>query len=254
MRLYYNKKKVSPEDFCIPKYKDYDNILKKKYNKSQLKNICKFYKQKVSGNKSELIKRNYTFLRLSYHSIIIQKNIRRYFVTKFFKISGPALNNYSLCTNTCDFLSLLPLTQIKKLHFFSFEDKDKFIYGFNFKSIYNLYLKSNQQSKNPYNRKLMPNSILQNIKQKLRLSKILNINLDLEIRNIIGIKTDKIRLRTLTIFQKMDELGNYTNIDWFLNLNKLQLIKFMKELEDIWNYRAQLTKILFHQMVKFLHI
>ena len=90
-------------------------------------------------------------------------------------------------------------------------------------------MKSNHQPKNPYNRKLIPNHILQNIKYKLRLSKILNINLNLEIRNINDIKTGKIRLRTLTIFQKMDELGNYTNLDWFLELNKLQLIKFIKE-------------------------
>ena len=39
----------------------------------------------------------------------------------------------------------------------------------------------------------------------------------------------------------MDELGNYTNQEWFSSLNKFKLIRFVKELIDIWCYRAQLT-------------
>ena len=39
----------------------------------------------------------------------------------------------------------------------------------------------------------------------------------------------------------MDALGNYTSISWFNNLNKIELIIFLKELIDIWNYRANLS-------------
>ena len=46
----------------------------------------------------------------------------------------------------------------------------------------------------------------------------------------------------MSIFQKIDELGNYTNINWFYNLNKFKIIKFIRELQDIWCYRAELTK------------
>jgi hypothetical protein len=40
----------------------------------------------------------------------------------------------------------------------------------------------------------------------------------------------------------MDRLGNYTNISWFMDLNKNQIIKMIREIIDIWNYRASLTK------------
>ena len=40
----------------------------------------------------------------------------------------------------------------------------------------------------------------------------------------------------------MDSLGNYTNMNWFTSLNKYELIKFIRELHDIWNYRANLSQ------------
>ena len=51
----------------------------------------------------------------------------------------------------------------------------------------------------------------------------------------------KIELKFLSICQKIDELGNYTDVKWFTTLNRSQIIKFMSELYDIWSYRAQLT-------------
>ena len=49
------KMKVSKEDFEILEYKDYNKIIDLNYNVSQLKTICRYYKQKVSGNKLQLI-------------------------------------------------------------------------------------------------------------------------------------------------------------------------------------------------------
>ena len=39
------------EEFEVLGYKNYDDIVNKNYNVSQLKSMCRFYKQKVSGNK-----------------------------------------------------------------------------------------------------------------------------------------------------------------------------------------------------------
>ena len=41
------------------------------------------------------------------------------------------------------------------------------------------------------------------------------------------------------IFQRIDILGNYTDVNWFLELNLYQLKTLYKEAEDIWKYRAQ---------------
>jgi hypothetical protein len=43
------------------------------------------------------------------------------------------------------------------------------------------------------------------------------------------------------LFQEIDSLGNFTNPLWFSSLNRMQLIKFIRELLDIWNFRAQLN-------------
>ena len=44
----------------------------------------------------------------------------------------------------------------------------------------------------------------------------------------------------LELFQIIDNLGNYTDIKWFLTLNRYNLSKFIYQLYDIWVYRAQL--------------
>jgi ABC-type multidrug transport system ATPase subunit len=49
-----------------------------------------------------------------------------------------------------------------------------------------------------------------------------------------------IELRALSLFQNIDALGNYSNPQWFLSLDKMQLIKYVRELIDIWNYRSQI--------------
>ena len=54
-RLQKKRKKIPSDDFEIPEIKDFNYLLTKGYNVKQLKDICKFYKQKKSGNKSELI-------------------------------------------------------------------------------------------------------------------------------------------------------------------------------------------------------
>jgi hypothetical protein len=75
------------------------------------------------------------------------------------------------------------------------------------------------------------------------LSRILNIKLDVDIPDdTIDLSDEKtIELRALTLFQNIDALGNYSSPNWFLSLNRTLTIKMLRELLDIWNYRAQIT-------------
>ena len=45
----------SDDDFEIPDFSDYQQLLTINFNVRQLKSICRFYKQKVGGNKPQLI-------------------------------------------------------------------------------------------------------------------------------------------------------------------------------------------------------
>jgi len=48
------------------------------------------------------------------------------------------------------------------------------------------------------------------------------------------------RQYVIKVFQNIDR-HYYTNIDWFINLNINSLKKYYRILEDIWNWRANLS-------------
>lgn len=236
--------KVNDDKIIIPTVNTYVDIPKYNYNLTQLKSFAKHYKLKLSGNKNELLTRVYSYLHFSYYITKIQKIYRGLLARKYKDIHGPASMNRKLCTNSSDFITMEPVEEINFHQFLSFKDEDGFIYGFDIISLHNLFLKSPKEMKNPYNRNLIPDTIFKNIKQILRLSRILKIHINLhfddDTQNISNEKA--IELRALGLFQNIDALGNYSNPEWFLSLNRNQLIKFTRELVDIWNYRAQLSQ------------
>ena len=237
------KKRLSkcPEnDFEIPIFSDYKKFTTMNYPVSFLKIICKFYKLKVSGNKPDLKMRIYYFLINSNYVVVIQKIIRGYFIRLYNKLVGPALYNREKCINSTDFLTLQNISDIPYNEFFSYK-YDNCVWGFNILSIYNLFSKSNGSVLNPYTRELISNTIFDDIKILVKLSNIFNkpVNIILN-QNEEHSNKKKIEMKALELFQYMDELGNYTDSKWLLSLNKIQLIKFIRELADIWEYRAQL--------------
>jgi hypothetical protein len=227
----------------IPKFGDSDFLLRYNYNVQQLKVFAKIYKLKVAGNKMQLVSRIYSFLYLSNSMVKIQKIIRGYLQRKLINCHGPAFKNRFICTNTFDFLSMENLPEIPTEQFFSFKDEDGFIYGFDLLSIHNLIYKCNGAIKNPFNMKPISSKVIEDLRSLLRLSRLFKIKICTEIEDVTKEVSNKksIELRALSLFQNIDSLGNYSNAEWFLTLNRNQLIKFLRELVDIWSYRAPLT-------------
>ena len=234
--------KIEDSNFEIPKYNEYDFLIQKNYRIAFLKEICKFYSLKVSGNKPVLVNRIYNHLLHSNYIIKIQKHMRRYFRQKYNKLLGPALYNRSLCMNTTDFFTMEDIKGIPYIEFFSYKGNDDSIWGFNIISFYNLFVKSDKDVLNPYTREKISYNYFDSIKSLVRLSNMfkepVNITLNYNTENISAKK--RVELKCLELFQYIDELGNYTDIKWFMSLNRIQLIKFVRELTDIWEYRAQL--------------
>ena len=235
------RKKIPQDDFQILQFYQFTQIVVKNYNVLQLKKICKYYSQKSSGNKKELTNTCYNFLKFSYYVQKIQKIFRGHIVRKLNKLRGPSYITRE-CTNETDFFTLENLKDIPDAQFFSYKDNDNFIYGFDICSLYNMIIVEKMKKKNPYNRNMLPKDIMSKIKTISRLSKILGYTLNIVIDNKIDELSveKKIELKTLEIFQKIDELGFITNSQWFLNLSRGLLRTFIHELRDIWNYRAQL--------------
>ena len=236
--------KIDIDVTYIPKFNDSDLLLRYNYNVQQLKVFAKKYKLKVTGNKTQLVQRIYSFLYLSNAIVKIQKIMRGNFQRKYIRHHGPAFKNRKLCSNTFDFLSMDEISDVPNEQFFSYKDEDGFIYGFDILSIHNLIYKCNGVIKNPFNTKSISSKVIEDLRTLIRLSRLFKINIHTEINDITKeVSTKKlIELRALTLFQCIDALGNYSNSQWFLSLNRNQLIKFLRELMDIWCYRAPLTE------------
>jgi hypothetical protein len=236
-------KKITSETIVIPSIELYDDIFNFNYNAQQLKIFAKYYKIKTTGNKQQLFLRIYTFLKLSFLIIKIQKLFRGHIQRKYNKLHGPAFIKRKLCTNDNDFLTGDEVEIIPSSQFISFKDNDNFIYGFDAISLYNLIFKSGTITKNPYNRCEIPDDVINNLKSFIRISRILKIPLEIELKDDTDELSDEkvLELRTLSLFQNIDALGNYSSPNWFLSLNRIQTKRMMRELVDIWNYRAQIT-------------
>ena len=236
--------KINDENIIIPTSQNYYDVTKYNYNLNQLKMIAKYHKLKISGNKKELVTRIIHFLYFSFYITKIQKIFRGILQRKYDHLRGPAFIKRNLCTNETDFITLEPIKEIELNQFISYKDNDNFIYGFDIISIYNLICKNKKDAVlNPYTRAVMPDLVLKNIRSLIKLSRILKKNINLNIEDdCINISGEKaVELRTLSLFQYIDSLGNYSDPQWFLSLPRVQLIKFVRELSDIWNYRAQLS-------------
>ena len=233
---------ITDKNFLCPNYSQYNLLADNNYKVKHLKDICRKYKQKVSGNKDELMFRIYNYLRLSGYCCIIQKKCRNYLIKKYNKARGPGHLKRDICVNKTDFLTMDDLKSLPYNQFISFSDKNNQIYGFNIKSLY-IYIKKNpNNATNPYNRQVFPKSLKHNINYILRIAKIIGENIAIKVEQPKPLPIAKqLELRTLTIFQDIDNLGNYTDHHWFNNLGRISLIRFIRELSDIWGYRAQLT-------------
>jgi hypothetical protein len=239
--------KKEEEKFIIPTKETF--LKDNKYSISQLKEICKNYKQKISGTKKELVERISNYFKKSDCIYVIQRLCRRFIYKKYKKLHGPARMNRELCVNETDFYTMEPIKDIPYNQFFSFRDKDGTIYGFDILSLYTLLFTQNDNHDvtNPYNRKQLPVTMMRDLKKLISLSKLLKLEVMIsheeEVKEYICPKKE-LELLSNSLFQYIDQLGNYTDPNWFWSLGNRQLIRFLHELNDIWSYRSQLT----HQM------
>lgn len=244
-----SSKLIRKEDFVIPTYKTRKDLLEKKYTLPQLKTILKNYGLRISGNKKQLIERCYTYLVESEQATKIQRLYKGHLLHRYMRLRGPALlkKHRSLCVNDCDFLTMDALIELPHWQFYSFEENGH-IYGFDICSLYNLIIKIQADEKgdirNPYTRTIFKKGFIKTFRKAIHLSNLVGYKPQLEIENatIDMNETQKLRMRVETIFQEMDRLGNYTNSEWFLQLDRRKLVRFIRELFDIWNYRIDIHR------------
>ena len=243
-------KKLKTEDMEIPDTTSIDMMYKYNYNCEQLKIIARHYKIKHTGNKNQLFMRILMYLHFSRYITPIQGLFRGFLYRRLISYKGPGLKNRDDCVNQGDFLTMDHVKEIPYMQFYSFRDMDGFIYGFDMSSLYNLLFNNNNSSssvlratpKNPYNRNLIPASVFTDLRRIVKLSKLFGIGVDINIEEEVqSIRERTIHERVRDLCMKMDQMGHYTHVDWFLSLGTAKLRRFVRELTEIWNYRANIS-------------
>lgn len=233
---------VMEEAFVIPKFHEYQKLKQCNYKVKFLKEICRHYKQKVSGNKHELVVRMYNHLRLSSSLVKIQRVWKKYLLNLYNTLRGPGKFDRKLCVNETDFYTMEDIADVPYSQLYTYRDETGQIYAFEITSLFNLFKKGTAHTTNPYNRMPFPSHVRDDLKRILRICKIFGDDIDVSIEEpeVVPV-TKQLELRAIGLFHDIDTLGNYTDSGWFNNLDRIMLIRFIRELADIWHYRAQLS-------------
>lgn len=219
------------------RYSDYNKLLENNYTIQQIKAMMGHFSYKPKKKtKKDILYECYHYLKHSYYSKKIIRCFRNYLVVKLNETQGPAIFKRNLCNNTDDFLTIESMREIEYKFFISYEDKNKFIYGFNILSISTLLDKHSKN--NPYTMEPFPEAFVRSVEKRIHYNKVFHY-----VNEIVKPVKESIDNKLVTIFQKLDSLGNYTQIEWITQLNNKQLRKFIYEIHDIWMYRSQLTLV-----------
>ena len=147
------------------------------------------------------------------------------------------LNEFK-CNNTEDFYTYDELKDIPKKYFYSYVDINKFRWGFDIRSLDKLLT---MNYPNPYTTEPIPQNIVLEVKKIIKSLKEEEGYIDIS-ENIIRERKDAIKQKIVDLFSYIEQSGYTCHIEWFTNLTIRRLKELYRQLEDVWNYRSQLTQ------------
>lgn len=177
-----------------------------------------------------------------HHICIIQKAWRNYIKNRQWR--GPGFMQKRLCTNTEDFYTLDSIEETGDTFFFSYRDENEVIFFFDIRSFEKLV--SSQSILNPFTRQSIPDNAIHEFKKRKEYLDTNKLWKPLE-DDVINILTpeQKLKLRVVDVvtdLNMLDIVAGGVQTDWFLGLSLKQLKLYYAALEDVWNYRAGLSK------------
>lgn len=230
-----SNKSNKPEVVLPQSIKDSHLLVNHHYTMLQLKAIAKTFYLKQSGTKTELTKRIYDHMYYYPFAVKIQNCFRKTMANKY-----RSLIRFRNTVNDMDFLTMEKLEDLPKTQFFSFKESDGFVYGFDIMSFYQL-ISVNKILTNPYTRSEFQKETINDFNKLVKYGKFLKMPMNIIIEKDDVTPQQQQELKVVALFQKINSLGNYADSNWFMKLNAIRLFKFLKDLNEIWNYRAQLT-------------
>ena len=146
------------------------------------------------------------------------------------------LNTYQ-CNNDEDFYTYDDLKNVPKIYFYSYSDSNNLRWGFDIRSLQKLI---SMHYPNPYTTEPVPENVIQDVSLKMSDIKKLPEYEDLT----DSIQRDRkalIKQNVVDLFSLIEQSGYTCHVEWFTTLTRHKLKELYKQLEDIWNYRSQLS-------------
>tara|TARA_B100000214_G_scaffold134045_1_gene95313 strand:- start:1130 stop:2197 length:1068 start_codon:yes stop_codon:yes gene_type:complete len=170
--------------------------------------------------------------------IQIQTKIKNKGNNKIDNLRGEGFLNKSLSNNDTDFFTYDSRDEIDDKYYFSYKDEKGFVWFFDIRS-FNKLVELNQP--NPYTMLPIPKKVIKRAKD---INKLLKLNQSDELVDFKQLQLSRrqiVKQKTIDLFCDIDTSGYYCQPEWFLSLNLHLLKKLYRNLEDLWNYRLQIT-------------
>jgi len=170
----------------------------------------------------------------------LQNNFKEKYKKKYASLRGEGFIDKTLCNNKEDFFTYETYDEIENKYFFSYKDDLNIVWFFDIRSFKKLI---DMDQGNPYTMKkityltkLRANRLIEYLKKE-------NISIDFkdEMKEIKKDKKAILKQKMIDLSANIERLGYSFNMEWFSVLNTMSLKKLYSLMEDIWNYRAQLS-------------
>ena len=213
----------------------------------EIKDHLRTYHLPVTGTKNVIL------MRLYIHTVIVEKLrvikcwFRRHLCRKYAALHGPARFKRGICVNDSDIVSMDPLDEIPFDQFVSYTDETGKTYGFDILSVFNMIAKNRKkQTNNPYTRIPFPEPFLNNVYFLIKMTPVL-FGYTLRIRHqdemfpspqAVDVSPDA---RIRNVVARINELGDYAEPSWVLNLSNADMQLFVYQLQMMWHYRLGIS-------------
>ena len=239
-----HRKQYLLDDNCI--ILDYFTSCSKDYTIKELKYFCnRFIKSSKETKKFKkddyftLLNEYFMNNKYSTKKIIkMQSKIRVFLIQQKIKLHGLSILNRSKCNNEEDFYTYDPIHEIDPLYFFSYKDNQGNYWGFDVRSFKKLI---DMNYDNPYTTESIDESCKVTVTQLVTYLEKRGVSSTFE----TNVNTDRktvVKQKFVDFFSQMEFSGYSCHVNWILDLNSVKLKKIYRELEDIWNYRANLSQ------------
>tara|TARA_B110000285_G_scaffold120617_1_gene136410 strand:- start:2725 stop:3750 length:1026 start_codon:yes stop_codon:yes gene_type:complete len=170
-----------------------------------------------------------------YHEIDVKKEV--VLIQSLFRGKrGREMLYVNHCNNDEDFYTFDKLTDVPTKYFYSYVDEG-IRWGFDIRSLDKLI---QMGFPNPYTTSVVPLNIVNDIKKRIETLKMTPGYEDIT-ETIIRDRGSTIKQKTVDLFSFIEQSGYTCQVDWFGGLSRRRLKDLYKQLEDVWNFRSQLS-------------